>query len=164
MSETERRANTDDPSDTFRLQRFVEAQDPVMPSVRAELHAGEKRTHWIWYVFPQIAGLGRSSTAQAYAIGSLEEARAYFAHPVLGPRLIECAALVNGVTGRSAHHVFGSPDDLKFHSSMTLFACAAPQEPAFVRALDKYYGGRPDAQTLDRLRAAGDGDAIPKSW
>ena len=108
--------------DPFNLDRFVQAQDPVLAQVRAELWAGHKRTHWMWFVFPQLAGLGRSDTARYYALASLEEARAYLAHPLLGPRLIECTNLVNAVEGRSAHQIFGSPDDLKFHSSMTLFA------------------------------------------
>jgi uncharacterized protein (DUF1810 family) len=138
-------------ADGFRLQRFVDAQAPIYATVLAELHAGAKRTHWMWFVFPQIAGLGLSPTAQLYAISSLDEARAYLAHPVLGPRLREATAAVNAVAGRTAHDIFGSPDDLKFRSSMTLFAAAAPQEPAFQAALDRYFGGQPDPRTLELL-------------
>jgi uncharacterized protein (DUF1810 family) len=133
------------------LERFLEAQDPLIEQVRAELRAGEKRTHWMWFVFPQLAGLGRSEIARYYAIGSRDEARAYLAHPVLGPRLIECAALVNGVEGKTAHRIFGSPDDLKFHSSMTLFAAANPAEKEFLRALRTYFGGGLDPSTVERL-------------
>ena len=135
-------------SDPFDLQRFVDAQAGVHETALAELKAGRKRTHWMWFVFPQVAGLGSSSMAHAYAVSGLEEARAYLAHPILGPRLLACTAAVNAVTGRSAHDIFGSPDDLKFRSSMTLFARAAPDEPAFRKALAKYYGGREDPQTL----------------
>jgi uncharacterized protein (DUF1810 family) len=134
-------------ADPFRLQRFVDAQAPVHATALAELRAGAKRTHWMWFVFPQIAGLGLSSTAQFYAIASLEEARAYLAHPVLGPRLREATGAVNAVTGRTAHEIFGSPDDLKFRSSMTLFRAAA-QEPVFQAALDRYFAGAPDPRTL----------------
>ena len=106
-----------------------------MAQVRTELKAGRKATHWMWFVFPQLAGLGLSQRAQFYGIASLDEARAYFAHPVLGPRLVDCTGLVNAVEGRSAHDVFGGPDDMKFHSSMTLFALTAPYEVAFPTAL-----------------------------
>lgn len=138
-------------SDAFDLGRFVDAQAGVHATALAELEAGRKRTHWMWFVFPQLAGLGSSPMARAYAISGLEEARAYLAHPVLGPRLLACTAAVNAVEGRSAHEIFGSPDDLKFRSSMTLFARAAPQEPAFRQALETYYGGQEDPQTLARL-------------
>lgn len=138
-------------SDAFDLGRFVDAQAGVHATALAELEAGRKRTHWMWFVFPQLAGLGSSPMARAYAISGLEEARAYLAHPVLGPRLLACTAAVNAVEGRSAHEIFGSPDDLKFRSSMTLFARAAPQEPAFRQALETYYGGHEDPQTLARL-------------
>jgi uncharacterized protein (DUF1810 family) len=136
------------------LQRFVEAQADAYETALAELRRGRKTTHWMWFVFPQIAGLGRSSIARFYAIGSLDEARAYVAHPVLGPRLIACARTVNALEGRTAHAIFGSPDDLKLHSSLTLFARAAPEEPVFAEALAKYFGGRLDTLTLDRLRVA----------
>ncbi|MDI9847998.1 DUF1810 domain-containing protein [Rhodoblastus sp. 17X3] len=127
--------------DPFDLQRFVAAQDGVYETVREELRAGRKRSHWMWYVFPQGAGLGASVMAQLYAIGSLDEARAFLAHPVLGPRLRECAELVNRVEGRTLLEIFGDPDRLKFCSSMTLFERAAPGEAVFVRALEKYCGG-----------------------
>ena len=133
------------------LERFVQAQAPVIDAVRAELARGRKQSHWMWFVFPQISGLGRSAMAQRYAIASLEEAKAYAAHPVLGARLRELTALVLGVEGRSAHEIFGTPDDLKFHSAMTLFARAAPDEPAFRGALEKYFGGREDAATVEIL-------------
>jgi uncharacterized protein (DUF1810 family) len=137
-----------DPTD---LDRFVQAQEPVIQQVRRELAAGRKRTHWMWFIFPQLRGLGRSSTAAFYGIASLDEAKAYLAHPVLGARLIECAQLVNAVEDRSAHEIFGSPDDLKFHSCMTLFARADPRQPAFATALRKYFGNHPDQGTLDLL-------------
>ena len=138
-------------TDPFNLDRFVKAQDPVQAQVRAELRAGHKRTHWMWFVFPQLAGLGRSDTARYYALASLDEARAYLAHPLLGPRLIECTSLVNAVEGRSANRIFGSPDDLKFHSSMTLFALAQPDGHAFSDALRKYFDGTPDRLTTEQL-------------
>lgn len=134
------------------LDEFVAAQDPVFPAVLTELRAGRKRTHWMWFVFPQLAALGRSATAKLYGLGGLAEARAYFAHPVLGPRLVECTRLVNAVEGRTAHEIFGSPDDLKFHSCVTLFHHAAPTEEAFVEALRKYHGGVEDAATAQLLR------------
>ena len=139
---------SDDPYD---LARFVAAQEPVYAQATAELAAGRKRSHWMWFVFPQLEGLGASAMAQRYAIRSLAEARAYLAHPLLGARLKECVGLVNKVEGRSAHEIFGSPDDLKFHSSMTLFAAAAPQEPLFGEALHKYFAGRRDPLTLAKL-------------
>jgi uncharacterized protein (DUF1810 family) len=138
-------------ADRFDLDRFVRAQEPVIKQVRAELRAGRKATHWMWFVFPQLAGLGFSHYAQLYAISSLEEAEAYLAHEVLGPRLVECAGLVNAVEGRSAHDIFGSPDDMKFRSSMTLFSLAGPGEPAFGRALQKFFGGGKDGRTLELL-------------
>ena len=138
----------DDPHD---LQRFVEAQAPVFDAVVAELAAGRKRSHWMWFVFPQIAGLGFSAMAQRYAIRSLAEAEAYLGHPVLGGRLRRCTDLVNAVEGRSITAILGSPDDVKFRSSMTLFARAAPSEARFRRALDRYFEGEPDAATLARL-------------
>jgi uncharacterized protein (DUF1810 family) len=136
--------------DPFNLGRFVQAQDPVLKEVFAELRAGLKQSHWMWFVFPQLAGLGFSSTARHYAIASLEEARSYLAHQVLGPRLIDCTTLVNTVEGRSAHQIFGTPDDLKFHSSITLFALAQPTEHAFSEALRKYFDGKPDRLTTEK--------------
>jgi uncharacterized protein (DUF1810 family) len=135
----------------FDLERFVRAQEPVMTQVRAELKAGRKTSHWMWFVFPQLAGLGFSHRAQFYGIASLDEAKAYLAHPELGPRLVECTDLVNAVEGRSTHDMFGSPDDMKFHSSMTLFALADPDAPAFGTALEGYFEGRRDRHTLDLL-------------
>src|SRR3569833_2394010 len=126
-------------SDPFDLQRFVEAQERIYEAALAELTAGAKRSHWMWFVFPQIAGLGSSPMAQRYALASLAEARDYLAHPVLGPRLRECTAAVMAVAERTAHQVFGSPDDLKFRSSMTLFTEAAPQEPLFRAALSRFF-------------------------
>ena len=135
---------------TGGLDRFVEAQDGVYDDALAELSAGRKRTHWMWFVFPQIAGLGSSPTAQRYAIRSLDEARAYLAHPVLGPRLRACAEALLAVQGRSAREIFGSPDDLKLRSSMTLFARAADDPAPFQAVLDRYYDG-PDRLTLQLL-------------
>jgi uncharacterized protein (DUF1810 family) len=128
--------------DPFDLQRFVAAQDGVYETVREELRAGRKRSHWMWFVFPQGAGLGVSAMAQLYAIGSMDEARAYLAHPALGPRLRECAELVNRIEGRTLLEIFGDPDRLKFCSCMDLFARAAPGEKVFTRALAKYCDGR----------------------
>lgn len=141
--------------DPFELQRFVEAQDAggVYGRALSELRGGKKRTHWMWFVLPQLAGLGASPMAIRYAIRSLEEARAYLAHPVLGPRLMACVQAMNDLSGLTAHAVLGSPDDMKFCSCLTLFAAAAPEEPAFAEALQRYYGGEPDPQTL-RLLAA----------
>ena len=138
-------------SDAFNFDRFVQAQAPVMGEALRELGDGRKASHWMWIVFPQLAGLGHSALARHYAIGSLAEAKAYLAHPVLGPRLVECAGLVNQVENRSAHEIFGSPDDLKFRSSMTLFASAQPGASVFRAALDKYFGGTPDPLTIDKL-------------
>ncbi|MBB2992665.1 uncharacterized protein (DUF1810 family) [Mycolicibacterium iranicum] len=137
--------------ETFDLDRFVAAQEGVYDTVLAELRAGSKRTHWIWFVFPQVRGLGRSSTAQHYGITSLDEARAYLAHPVLGPRLRECARLLATHTGRSATQILGYPDDLKVRSSMTLFARAADDPADFRAVLDAFYGGEEDPATLDLL-------------
>jgi uncharacterized protein (DUF1810 family) len=135
---------------TDRLDRFVEAQDGVYDDALAELTAGRKRTHWMWFVFPQIAGLGSSPTARFYAIASLDEAKAYLAHPVLGPRLRECAQALLAVQGRSAREILGYPDDLKLRSSMTLFARAADDPALFQAVLDRYYDG-PDPLTLKLL-------------
>ncbi len=125
-----------------------------MAQVLAELAAGRKHTHWMWFVFPQIAGLGHSAMARRYALGSLEEARAYLAHPVLGPRLLRCAGLVNAVEGRTVNAILGSPDDLKFHSCMTLFALAAPGEAVFREALAKYFGGMLDTLTVEKASSS----------
>ncbi len=133
------------------LEIFVTAQEPLFELVRAELSRGRKSGHWMWFVFPQIAGLGRSPMARRFAIGSLEEAGAYCRHPVLGRRLIECTRLVNATHGRSAHEIFGTPDDLKFRSSMTLFAHAQTADRCFEAALQKYFGGEPDPLTLARI-------------
>ena len=133
------------------LQRFLSAQAPVIEQVRAELRAGQKRGHWMWFVFPQIAGLGHSDMARRYAIASLDEARAYAAHEILGSRLKECAALVVAVEGRSIGEIFGYPDDLKFHSSMTLFARTATDNSVFNDALRKYFGGEEDRATVERI-------------
>jgi uncharacterized protein (DUF1810 family) len=141
----------DSATDPFDLQRFVDAQAGVYHTVVEELRAGRKRSHWIWFIFPQIAGLGSSPTAARYAIASLDEARAYLQHHVLGPRLHECAQLVNQVRGRSINEIFGSPDDLKVRSSMTLFARATDDNEDFVALLDKYYGGEQDPLTLEQL-------------
>lgn len=135
----------------YDLERFVVAQAPVYARVCDELRAGRKQSHWMWFAFPQIAGLGHSAMAQTYAIASLAEANAYLAHPVLGPRLRECTGLVLAVAGKTARQIFGQPDDLKFRSSMTLFARAAPDEPLFRDALAKFYGGEEDAATVRLL-------------
>lgn len=137
--------------DAVDLERFVAAQDGVYPGVVEELRRGRKFGHWIWFIFPQVAGLGRSAMSEHYAIGSLAEARAYLAHPVLGPRLRECAGLLLAApAGRTAADILGELDALKVRSSMTLFARADPSEPAFRRALDRFYGGSADPLT-DRL-------------
>ena len=136
---------------SYDLGRFIAAQDGVYPGALAELRAGRKRTHWMWFVFPQIAGLGSSAMARRYAIGSLVEARAYLADAVLGPRLIECASALLSVEGRSAEEIMGYPDDLKLRSSMTLFRRAAPEIEVFQEVLDRYYEGKPDPQTLNKV-------------
>jgi uncharacterized protein (DUF1810 family) len=137
----------------FDFQRFLDAQAPAIDAARAELREGAKRSHWMWFVFPQIAGLGHSAMAQRYAIASLDEAKAYAAHPVLGARLRDCTALVLAAEGRSVHDIFGAPDDLKFHSCMTLFALAAPDEKLFHDALERFFGGSAADGTLRRLKA-----------
>lgn len=134
----------------FDLDRFVTAQGPVIARVRDELGRGRKTSHWMWFVFPQIAGLGMSAMSQRFAIQSLDEARAYLAHPVLGPRLVECVRLVLSQDEKSAHDIFGSPDDMKFHSCLTLFAQVATEE-VFRRALEKYFAGKEDAATLELI-------------
>lgn len=140
--------------DPHHLQRFVDAQASVYDTVVAELRAGRKRTHWIWFVFPQLSGLGRSVTAQRYGIASLDEARAYLAHDVLGPRLRECTRLVNAISGATVDEIFGAPDNLKVRSSMTLFAAATDDNADFVALLDRFYGGERDEATLARLSGA----------
>ena len=138
-------------ADKYDLERFVEAQAGVYAQVCSELKAGSKRSHWMWFIFPQIRGLGSSSMAVRYAISSLEEAQDYLAHPVLGARLRECTELVLGVAEKSVGEIFGSPDDLKFHSSMTLFARAAEGEEVFSEALQRFFGGAMDRGTLERI-------------
>ena len=139
---------TDDP---FHLQRFINAQDPVFDRVCTELRNGRKTSHWMWFIFPQIRGLGHSPIAVNFAISSLAEASAYLAHPILGRRLKLCTGLVNRLEGRSITEIFGYPDDLKFHSSMTLFSRAEPADPLFAEVLQKYFAGQPDSLTLARL-------------
>lgn len=134
----------------FDLDRFVAAQDPLYSHVVAELAAGRKQSHWMWFIFPQVAGLGFSAMAQRYAIRSRAEAEAYLAHPILGSRLLECTRLVLEVNGKTIHAILGSPDDVKFRSSMTLFD-AVSNQPIFAQAIDKYYGGEKDQATLDIL-------------
>lgn len=138
-------------SDPFDLQRFVAAQDPVYPQVVAELAAGAKTSHWMWFVFPQLAQLGRSGIARHYGIVSLAEAQAYALHPLLGERLRECCRLLMAVQGRSALQIFGSIDTLKLRSCMTLFERAAPHQALFVQVLDRYHGGERDPLTLSLL-------------
>ena len=137
-------------TDPFDLDRFVRAQNPVFRAVQGELARGRKQTHWMWFVFPQIAGLGFSTMSQRYAIGSRAEARAYLAHPVLGPRLIECTTLVLAVEGRTINANLGAPDDAKFRSSMTLFG-AVSDELVFDQALARYFAGERDGATLEML-------------
>jgi uncharacterized protein (DUF1810 family) len=138
-------------SDRYGLQRFVDAQAGVFEQVCSELREGRKRSHWMWFIFPQIKGLGSSPMAMRFAISSLTEARAYLDHAVLGPRLRECCEIVVGVAGRSVDEIFGYPDDLKFHSSITLFAKAAVENRVFLDALEKYFGGELDRATVERL-------------
>lgn len=139
-------------TDTFNLQRFIEAQERVYGSVLQELRAGDKRGHWMWYIFPQIQGLGRSANSQEYAISSQDEARAYWDHPILGSRLKECTQLVMNVEGRTAEQIFPCPDNLKFRSCMTLFERSATDPTIFRAALLKYFGGKPDQVTLGILK------------
>jgi uncharacterized protein (DUF1810 family) len=141
----------DDPHD---LARFVEAQAGDYETALAEIRAGRKRSHWMWYIFPQIDGLGFSSMARRYAIRSLDEARAYLDHPVLGPRLVEITEAALAVEGRSAHEIFGSPDDMKLRSCATLFARAASEGSVFSRLLDRFFDGKPDVRTLELLGEA----------
>ncbi|MDH5739783.1 MAG: DUF1810 domain-containing protein [Nitrospira sp.] len=138
-------------TDAYNLQRFLHAQEPVYDTVLAELRSGRKSSHWIWFIFPQIAGLGHSSMAKKFSITSLDEAKTYLQHPVLGPRLRECTQLVLEVNGRSAEEIFGYPDYLKFWSCMTLFLTAAIDNSLFKSALLTYFDGQPDQMTLDIL-------------
>jgi uncharacterized protein (DUF1810 family) len=133
------------------FEHFVAAQEPVYAEVLAELRAGRKQTHWMWFIFPQLRALGRSATALRYGIADLAEARAYLAHPVLGARLRECAGIVGGISGRTAHQIFGSPDDMKLCSSMTLFAHAAEDAAPFRRVLERYYDGVEDGRTVELM-------------
>ena len=138
-------------ADTFNLQRFVDAQSAVYDTVRGELRRGRKHSHWMWFIFPQIAGLGHSVMAQRYAISSYAEARAYLEHPILGPRLRECTRLVLAVDRKSAYEILGSPDDMKFRSSLTLFSYATADNQIFRDALQKYFDGDEDTLTIARL-------------
>jgi len=135
----------------FNLQRFVDAQQGIYEQALAELRAGHKRSHWMWFIFPQVQGLGSSETARRYAIKNSDEAAAYLAHPILGPRLRACAAAVAAFDDRGADEIFDYPDNLKFHSSMTLFADVAPDEAVFQSCLDQFFDGQPDQATLDKL-------------
>ena len=135
----------------YDLQRFVDAQRDVYATALAELRAGRKRSHWMWFIFPQLEGLGRSEMARRYAIRSADEAAAYLAHPVLGKRLRECASAVAMHEERDVDEIFGDPDNMKFHSSMTLFADVAPDEAIFQTCLDRFFGGEPDHVTIARL-------------
>jgi uncharacterized protein (DUF1810 family) len=138
-------------TDPFDLQRFITAQDPVYDKVLAELRNGRKTSHWMWFIFPQVRGLGQSQMAWIFGISGCEEAEAYLLHPVLGARLRECTEIVNGLEGKTASAIFGYPDDLKFRSSMTLFAEVARQEPMFAKAIEKYFGGDKDETTIQKL-------------
>jgi uncharacterized protein (DUF1810 family) len=156
-------ANPGDPrskDDPYSLSRFLQAQENVYEQALSEIRSGQKRTHWMWYIFPQLDGLAFSATSKHYSIKSVEEARAYLAHPVLGPRLRECAEAVVRVEGRSAAAIFGSPDDLKLRSCATLFACVSPPGSVFDRLLEKYYGGGRDDKTL-RLLGISPGAGAP---
>jgi uncharacterized protein (DUF1810 family) len=139
-------------ADPYKLERFFDAQQPVYAQVIAELRAGQKQSHWMWFIFPQIRGLGLSPAAQKYAIQSVDEARAYLGHLVLGPRLRDCAQLANAIHDRSIDEIFGYPDNLKFQSSMTLFAHVCKENSVFAAALDKYFNGDKDRKTLHQLR------------
>ena len=135
----------------YDLERFVDAQRETYDRALAEIRAGQKQSHWMWFVFPQLAGLGSSAMAERYAIASADEARAYLAHPILGPRLVECATAVLAVRGRSAHDIFGSPDDVKLRSSATLFAHVSPAGSVFHRVLDQYFDSTPDPRTCSLI-------------
>jgi uncharacterized protein (DUF1810 family) len=137
--------------DSYHLSRFLQAQEDDYERALSEIRSGQKRTHWMWYIFPQLDGLAFSATAQHYSIKGIEEARAYLDHPVLGPRLLECAAAVVGIEGRSAQQIFGYPDDMKLKSCATLFARVSPSGSVFERLIEKLYGGEPDDKTLKLL-------------
>ena len=139
-------------TDPYNLKRFLDAQDELFGQVCTELREGRKRTHWMWFIFPQLKGLGHSAMAEFYAISSLAEAAAYLSHPVLGARLRQCTELVNQIDGRTVDQIFGSPDNLKFRSCMTLFARLEADNQVFKDALEKYFGGTADARTLELLR------------
>lgn len=139
---------------TQGLERFVEAQSQVYASVCEELTAGKKTSHWMWFIFPQLKGLGRSPVARHFGFESREEALAYWRHPVLGKRLKACTAFVLAIGGTNVHDIFGTPDDLKFRSCMTLFAQLVPDEPVFKQALERFFAGKPDESTLELLRRA----------
>jgi uncharacterized protein (DUF1810 family) len=153
----ERGSSTSDPHD---LHRFVQAQEGVYARALSELRRGRKQSHWMWYVFPQFDGLGLSSTSRRYSIKSLAEAQAYLGHPVLGPRLVECAETVLGVEGRSALEIFGSPDDAKLRSCATLFACVSPVGSVFERLLGKYFQGERDGATLRLIGTGPEGTSV----
>jgi len=140
--------------DSHNLSRFVQAQEDDYEQALAEIRSGRKRSHWMWYIFPQIDGLGFSSTSRRYSIKSVAEAEAYLSHPILGPRLVECAEAALHVEGRSAFEIFGSPDEMKLRSCATLFACVAPAGSVFDRLIDKYFQGRRDGKTLHLLGIA----------
>jgi uncharacterized protein (DUF1810 family) len=139
-------------ADPFDLARFVKAQEGVYERALQELKQGEKRSHWMWFIFPQIEGLGRSPVARFYSMKSGAEAKAYLAHPLLGARLIECCQVLLRLSGRSASEIFGYPDDLKLRSSMTLFASVSEPGSVFAQVIDRYYEGKPDQVTLDALK------------
>jgi uncharacterized protein (DUF1810 family) len=141
-------------SDEHDLSRFVEAQRSTYERALSELRSGRKRSHWMWYVFPQLAGLGRSAMSRRYAIADAAEAKAYLEHPVLGPRLVECASAVLGIDGRSAYEIFGSPDDLKLRSCATLFSRCSARDSVFAGLLAKYFGGLEDEETVRLLESA----------
>lgn len=144
--------NTIRGSDTFQLGRFINAQEQIYDTVLQELRDGQKQSHWIWYIFPQIDGLAYSATSKYYAIKSIEETQQYLDHPILGMRLVECTELVLAIEGRSISQIFGYPDDIKFKSSMTLFSYVALSQSVFIRALDKYFNGELDSKTLELLK------------
>jgi uncharacterized protein (DUF1810 family) len=145
-------ANETGADDRFDLNRFVQAQEQVYPQALSEIKRGHKRSHWMWFIFPQIDGLGSSSTAKFYAIKSKDEAKAYLNHPLLGRRLVECAEVLLKLQGKSAEEIFGYPDDLKLRSSVTLFASVSEPGSVFSRVLDQYYGSQPDARTRELLK------------
>jgi uncharacterized protein (DUF1810 family) len=146
-------------TESFDLERFVSAQAPVYERVLSELRAGLKQSHWMWFIFPQIAGLGHSAMSQRYAISSLQEATEYLRHPLLGPRLRECTRLVNAVSGKSIDSILGQPDNMKFQSSMTLFAQASSENGEFVEGIQKYFGREFDQATLERLNIVRDANS-----